>query len=46
MKTRRVPSESGPIEHCLVENRATLVWLADLADLELHTPMALARGQV
>jgi bifunctional non-homologous end joining protein LigD len=30
------------ITYCLCENLATLVWLANLADLELHTPLALA----
>jgi bifunctional non-homologous end joining protein LigD len=30
------------ITYCLVEDLATLVWLANLADLELHTPLALA----
>jgi bifunctional non-homologous end joining protein LigD len=30
------------ITYCLVEDLATLVWLANLADLELHTPLAYA----
>jgi bifunctional non-homologous end joining protein LigD len=30
------------IDYTLVEDRATLVWLANLAALELHTPMARA----
>jgi bifunctional non-homologous end joining protein LigD len=30
------------IEFCLCEDLATLVWLANLADLELHTSLALA----
>jgi bifunctional non-homologous end joining protein LigD len=32
------------ITYCLVEDLATLVWLANLADLELHTPLAYAAG--
>jgi len=35
-------SGRGPIEHVLVKNLATLVWLANLAALELHTPLARA----
>jgi len=30
----------GEIEHCVVENAATLVWLANLADIELHTSLS------
>jgi bifunctional non-homologous end joining protein LigD len=30
------------IEYCVADDLATLVWLANLADLELHTPMAYA----
>jgi len=30
------------ISYCLCDDLATLVWLANLADLELHTPLALA----
>lgn len=32
------------IDYCLVEDLATIVWLANLADLELHTPLAHARA--
>jgi bifunctional non-homologous end joining protein LigD len=32
----------GEIEYTLAQDRATLVWLANLADIELHTPLALA----
>jgi len=32
----------GDIEYCLCEDLPTVVWLANLADLELHTPMARA----
>ncbi|HYM57668.1 MAG TPA: non-homologous end-joining DNA ligase [Solirubrobacteraceae bacterium] len=33
---------SRTIHYCLAEDLATLVWLANLADLELHTSLALA----
>jgi bifunctional non-homologous end joining protein LigD len=33
---------SRTIEYCLANDLATLVWLANLADLELHTSLALA----
>ncbi len=32
----------GDIEYCVAGDLPTLVWLANLADLELHTPLALA----
>jgi bifunctional non-homologous end joining protein LigD len=32
----------GDIDFCLCEDLPTLVWLANLADLELHTPLARA----
>jgi bifunctional non-homologous end joining protein LigD len=35
-------AEVQGIEYCLVEDVATLVWLGNLADLELHTPMITA----
>jgi bifunctional non-homologous end joining protein LigD len=38
VRTARV----GSIVFTLVEDRATLVWLANLADIELHTSLALA----
>jgi bifunctional non-homologous end joining protein LigD len=38
VRTARV----GSIMFTLVEDRATLVWLANLADIELHTSLALA----
>jgi bifunctional non-homologous end joining protein LigD len=30
------------IEYCIVNDRATLVWLANLADIELHTSLSVA----
>ena len=38
VRTTRV----GSIDYVLCEDRPTLAWLANLADLELHTPMARA----
>ena len=32
----------GSIDYTLADDRATLVWLANLADIELHTSLALA----
>jgi bifunctional non-homologous end joining protein LigD len=32
----------GDIDFCLCEDLPTIVWLANLADLEMHTPMARA----
>jgi bifunctional non-homologous end joining protein LigD len=30
------------IDYCLADDLATVVWLANLADLEMHTPLAMA----
>jgi bifunctional non-homologous end joining protein LigD len=32
------------IDYCLVDDLATIVWLANLADLEMHSPLAYARA--
>jgi bifunctional non-homologous end joining protein LigD len=37
-------SNRRTIDFCLCEDLPTLVWLANLADLELHTSLALASG--
>jgi len=44
VRTARVWSRHNgrDIEYCVVEDLATIVWLANLADLELHTPLAHA----
>ncbi|HVS52370.1 MAG TPA: non-homologous end-joining DNA ligase [Opitutaceae bacterium] len=44
MKTAAVYSKrrGGMMHFCLVNNLASLVWLANLADLELHTSLARA----
>jgi len=41
VRTARVRMDTKDIEFCLAEDAATLVWLANLADLELHTGMAV-----
>ena len=44
VRTARVPirTDGRSIDYCLVEDLATVVWLANLADLEMHTPLARA----
>jgi bifunctional non-homologous end joining protein LigD len=42
VNTARVPTGSKTIEFVVCDDRATLVWLANLADLELHTSLARA----
>jgi bifunctional non-homologous end joining protein LigD len=42
VRTVTLPSERKPIDYTLVEDLATLVWLANLAAIELHTPLARA----
>jgi bifunctional non-homologous end joining protein LigD len=42
VRTVTLPSEREPIDYTLVEDLATLVWLANLAAIELHTPLARA----
>lgn len=38
VKTAKVPKSEGPdINYCLMNNLPTLVWAANLADIELHT---------
>jgi bifunctional non-homologous end joining protein LigD len=43
--TTQVRLESKTIDFCTVDSTATLVWLAQLADIELHTSLALAKSQ-
>jgi bifunctional non-homologous end joining protein LigD len=42
--TVTVPSGRKPIDYVLANDAATLVWLANLAALELHTPLARAEA--
>ena len=46
VKTARIWSEGNQrwMQYCLVEDLPTLVWAANLADLELHTSLSLARN--
>jgi bifunctional non-homologous end joining protein LigD len=45
VQTAAVSSErqKEPIDYCLVEDLPTLIWLANLADIELHTSLSRAR---
>ncbi|HEY2217657.1 MAG TPA: DNA ligase D, partial [Solirubrobacteraceae bacterium] len=42
VRTVTVPSREKPIDYLLADDRATLVWLANLAALELHVPLQRA----
>jgi bifunctional non-homologous end joining protein LigD len=44
VRTATVPirTDGRSIDYCMVDDLATVVWLANLADLELHTPLAYA----
>jgi bifunctional non-homologous end joining protein LigD len=42
VQTARIDMGSKPIEFVVCDDLATLVWLANLADLELHTSLARA----
>jgi bifunctional non-homologous end joining protein LigD len=44
VRTVSLPSERKPIDYILVPDLPTLVWLANLAALELHTPLARAEA--
>jgi bifunctional non-homologous end joining protein LigD len=44
VQTVTLPSEKKPIDYLLAEDRATVVWLANLAALELHVPLARAEA--
>jgi bifunctional non-homologous end joining protein LigD len=44
VRTVTLPSEKKPIDYLLSEDRATIVWLANLAALELHVPLARAEA--
>ncbi len=40
VRTATVPSSSKQIDYTLAEDLPTLIWLANLAAIELHTPLA------
>src|SRR3954453_12774380 len=42
VRTARISTGRKAIEYTLVEDAATLVWLANLACIELHTSLSLA----
>ena len=42
--TATVPAGRKPIDYVLADDLATLVWLANLAAIELHTPLARAQA--
>jgi len=42
VNTATVTGSTGDVEHCLINDTATLLWAANLAALEFHVPMALA----
>ena len=42
VRTVTLPSERKPIDYVLAEDLPTLVWLANLAAIELHVPLARA----
>ncbi len=44
VQTVTLASEKKPIDYLLAEDRATVVWLANLAALELHVPLARAEA--
>jgi bifunctional non-homologous end joining protein LigD len=44
VRTVELASRQKPIDYLLCDDTATLVWLANLAALELHAPLALARA--
>lgn len=45
VQTKTIVGERRPVEYCLAEDLATLVWLANMADLELHTPLGTAENR-
>ncbi len=42
VKTTAVGASTGTIDFCVCEDRATLVWMAQLAAIELHPSLSLA----
>ncbi len=42
IKTTSGPQHSEPVNYCVIDNTAGLVWLANLAAIEIHLPMALS----
>jgi bifunctional non-homologous end joining protein LigD len=44
VRTATVASRRKPIDYTLADDLPTLIWLANLAAIELHTPLALAEA--
>ncbi len=42
VRTASLPADGKTIDYTLADDEPTLVWLANLAAIELHTPLALA----
>ncbi len=42
VSTATVPGRTGEVHYCLIDHAATLVWVANLASLELHTLLSRA----
>jgi bifunctional non-homologous end joining protein LigD len=42
VQTATIAAGEKPIDYTLVQDESTLIWLANLAAIELHTPLALA----
>lgn len=45
VKTTKVPKTDGSIDYCVIADLPTLVWTANLANLELHTFLHKARAR-
>ena len=43
VKTTRITAETGEIDFCVCEDLPTLVWMAQLAAIELHPSLSLAK---
>jgi len=43
VKTARITAETGEIDFCVCEDLPTLVWMAQLAAIELHPSLSLAK---
>jgi len=43
VKTATVRADTGEIDFCVCEDRATLVWMAQLAAIELHPSLSLGK---
>jgi len=44
IKTTVVHSEKKDTEHCVINDLPSLIWVANLASIELHTSLALAKN--